>query len=270
MLSFHEPPRRTFVSDTFGGKYYTDAENRWIDRIVASIEQLDEIYSGEVLEYKAALAYYALSQSCLVKRPFNLFHRSNLYLRTSEVARSFGNKTTWDRPFESLFKRFVDEVNGFIFSNGQHNIATNQDGFSLDDTKYDLVYIDPPYFSKDRSPVECDYSRMYHFLEGLANYDSWSTLIDYNSLNLHFRENGYRWPEKNSILDRFDKLLGKLSKSIIVLSYKSPGIPTEEELVSMMRKHKRNVQVNRLPYRYALRKTREKTSKDIELLIIGR
>lgn len=269
LLSFREPPRRTFVSNTFRGKYYTDAENLWIDCMVAGIERLNEIYSGRVLKYKVALAYYALFQSCLVKRPFNLFHRNNLYLRTSEVARSFGNKTTWDKPFGSLFKKFVDEINGFVFSNGEHNMATNQDGFLLDHTKYDLVYIDPPYFSRGRSPVECDYSRMYHFLEGLANYDSWSHLIDYNSLNLHFGENGYRWPEKNSILSRFDQLFDRLSRSIIVLSYKSPGIPREEELVSMMRKHKRNVQVNRLPYRYALRKSRGKKSQNFELLIIG-
>lgn len=269
LLSFRESPSRTFVSNTFRGKYYTDAENFWIDCMMASIERLNEIYSGQVLQYKVALAYYALFQSCLVKRPFNLFHRNNLYLRTNEVARSFGNKTTWDKPFESLFKKFVNEINGFVFSNGEHNTATNLDGFLLDDMRCDLVYIDPPYFSRDRSLVECDYGRMYHFLEGLANYDIWDDLIDYKSLNLHFKDNGYRWPEKNSVLDRFDKLLGKLSRSIIVLSYKSPGIPTEEELVSIMRKHKRDVQVNRLPYQYALRKSREEKSQDFELLIIG-
>ena len=59
-------------------------------------------------------------------------------------------------------------------------------------------------------------------------------------------------------------------KSIIVLSYKSPGIPKEEELTSIMQKYKQNVQVHRLPYRYALRKAGEELSQNFELLIIGR
>jgi adenine-specific DNA methylase len=269
LLSFRESPSRAFVSNTFRGKYYTDAENLWIDCVMASIGRLNEIYSGQVLQYKVALAYYALFQSCLVKRPFNLFHRNNLYLRTNEVARSFGNKTTWDKPFEELFKKFVDEINGLVFSNGESNTATNRDGFLLDGVTCDLVYIDPPYFSKGRPLVECDYGRMYHFLEGLASYNIWDDLIDYGSLNLHFKDNGYRWPEKNSILDRFDRLLDKLPRSIVVLSYKSPGIPKEEELISLVRNHKRNVQVNRLPYQYALRKPAREKGQNFELLIIG-
>ena len=80
-----------------------------------------------------------------------------------------------------------------------------------------MVYIDPPYFSKDRSPVECDYSRMYHFLEGIANYDIWNDLIDYRSLNLHLKENGYGWPEKTKVVDKFEQLFSMLSESIIIL-----------------------------------------------------
>jgi hypothetical protein len=45
-------------------------------------------------EYKRAIAYSALCQACLAKRPYNLFHRANLYMRTQDVERSFGNKTT--------------------------------------------------------------------------------------------------------------------------------------------------------------------------------
>ena len=85
-----------------------------------------------------------------------MFHRNNLYLRTSEVSRSFGNKTTWDTPFEIFFRRFSEEINDLIFSNGRQNYAINEDAFGMDNHDYDLVYIDPPYFSKNRSPVACD------------------------------------------------------------------------------------------------------------------
>jgi adenine-specific DNA methylase len=259
-----------FIYNTFKGIYFTDDENSWLDLVNHNIVNLCKKYSGQILEYKRAIAYYALFQSCMVKRPFNLFHRNNLSIRTADVERRFGNKTTWDKPFEIFFRKFANEANSLVFSNGKRNRAKNEDAFQINEVDYDLVYIDPPYFSKDRSPVECDYSRMYHFLEGIANYDTWNDLIDYKSLNLHFKENGYRWPEKNKVLDKFEQLFSMLSKSIIILSYKSPGIPKEEELTSIMRKYKQNVQVYRLPYRYALRKAEEELSQNFELLIIGR
>ncbi len=82
-----------FVQDMFADIYFTDQENAWIDQTITNIRQLAD-------PYKFALAFFALCQSCLVKRPYNLFHRKNLYIRFAEVDRSFGNKTSWDRPFE--------------------------------------------------------------------------------------------------------------------------------------------------------------------------
>jgi adenine-specific DNA methylase len=69
----------TFIQDTFSDIYYTDEENRWLDIIIQNIES--ELHDF----YKKALAYYALFQSCIIKRPYNLFHRKNLYMRTSDV-----------------------------------------------------------------------------------------------------------------------------------------------------------------------------------------
>ncbi|MEW6088570.1 MAG: DNA adenine methylase [bacterium] len=77
----------TFVYDTFKDIYFTDEENHWIDMVVTNINLMDDLY-------KKAIAFFALCQSCIIKRPFNLFHRKNLYLRFSEVERNFGNKVT--------------------------------------------------------------------------------------------------------------------------------------------------------------------------------
>jgi len=104
----------TFVYDTFKDIYFTDEENQWIDIVVTNIGQLKNLY-------KKALAYYSLFQSCIIKRPFNLFHRKNLYLRFSDVERNFGNKTTWDTPFEAHFRKFIAEVNQAVFYNGWQN-----------------------------------------------------------------------------------------------------------------------------------------------------
>ncbi|MCC7353873.1 MAG: DNA adenine methylase, partial [Anaerolineae bacterium] len=75
-----------FVQDTFSDIYFTDDENAWIDRTITNIRQLRD-------PYKFALAFFALCQACIIKRPYNLFHRRNLYIRFAEVERTFGNKT---------------------------------------------------------------------------------------------------------------------------------------------------------------------------------
>ncbi len=269
LIEFRKYDNRTFIQDNFKDIYYTDEENKWLDSIIGNIGELENMFVGPTLEYKKALAYYALFQSCLVKRPFNLFHRKNLYLRVAQVKRRFGNKTTWEKPFDILYKQFAEEINRYVFSNGRDNKAINRDAFAIDKNVYDLIYIDPPYFRMYGSTPSPDYSRMYHFLEGIANYGTWDSLIDYKSLNLHFKEDGYSWPEKNKVADKIEQLFSKLSKSIVVLSYKSPGIPNEEELIALMGKYKQNVQVHRLPYRYALSKSKDNQSQNYELLIIG-
>ncbi|MFQ5486329.1 MAG: MerR family transcriptional regulator, partial [Desulfobacterales bacterium] len=86
----------TFIHDAFHDIYFTDEENAWLDMVIRNVQFLKN-------RYKQALAYYALFQACIIKRPYNLFHRKNLYIRTAEVKRSFGNKITWDTPFAVHF-----------------------------------------------------------------------------------------------------------------------------------------------------------------------
>jgi adenine-specific DNA methylase len=269
LLNFNGTQHETFIENTFKDMYYTDEENRWIDCLHRNIFRLNRRYAGSTLKYKRALAYYALFQSCLVKRPFNMFHRNNLYLRTAEVPRSFGNKTTWDTPFEILFRKFTKEINNLVFSNSQQNFAYNKDAFEVCNSNYDLVYIDPPYFAKTRSPLASNYMRMYHFLEGISRYNDWVNLIDYNSLTLHLKDYNNHWSIKSQLVEVFDRLFSRFADSIIIFSYKSPGIPTEEELTFLISKYKKNVSINKLPYYYALNKSNGKPQQNIELLMIG-
>ena len=103
----------TFIEDTFHDVYYTDEENRWLDRVTYKIRSMQD-------HYKQAMAYFAIFQSCIIKRPYNLFHRKNLYVRLQEVNRSFGNKKTWDTPFPVHFKKFVNEINAASFDSGKN------------------------------------------------------------------------------------------------------------------------------------------------------
>jgi adenine-specific DNA methylase len=245
-----------FVYRTFAGIYFTDEENSWIDRTVTNIRQLED-------PFKFSLAFFALCQSCIIKRPYNLFHRKNLYLRLANIERSFGNKKTWDRPFEDWFRTFSYEANEAVFDNGQRNTAVSFDAADVPG-EYDLVYIDTPYISGRGVPV--DYRAFYHFLEGLAMYDEWNRHIDWRSRHRRLKPQPTPWTDKSSVYAAFERLFRRYQDSILVISYRSDGIPSESALVSLLRRYKRDVRVEHYgAYKYALSTNAESR----EILLIG-
>jgi len=244
-----------FVYETFRDIYYTDEENKWLDIVVQNIRRINNVY-------KKALSYYALFQACLVKRPFNLFHRRNLYIRFADVKRSFGNKATWDRPFEEHFIDFINEVNYLVYDNGKDNKAYNLDVFDVEGD-FDLIYIDPPYTSS--KGVSVDYLNFYHFLEGLADYENWKDKINFRTINKRFYKNNNPWNDKHKIRGQFRKLFEKFRDSILVISYRSDGIPSIEQIVSDVKLFKKQVRVYTFDnYKYVL-----SNGRTSEVLIVG-
>lgn len=233
-----------FIRRTFKGIYFTDHENAWLDTVCQNIRQVED-------EYKRALAYYALFQACIIKRPYNLFHRANLYMRTNDVERSFGNKTTWDRPFESHFKDFALEGTRAVFDSGIRCTSLNKDVFDLD-ANFDLVYIDTPYMN--RNGVGPDYFHFYHFLEGLADYDGWERRIDWSKKHLPLKSVGRCvWLDRRMVLGAFDSLFEKFNQSILVISYRTDGIPTPEQLLCALHRHGRKIKnFSHTSYKYVL------------------
>jgi adenine-specific DNA-methyltransferase len=245
-----------FIQDTFHDIYFTDEENAWLDRTITNIRQLTD-------QYKFALAFYALAQACIIKRPYNLFHRKNLYMRLAEVDRSFGNKTSWDTPFEEWFRTFAEEANQAVFENDQQNRALNLDALQVPG-EHDLVYVDTPYISK--RGVGVDYRDFYHFLEGLTMYDEWPSHVDYRSKHRRLKRQKSEWTDKKQIARAFDCLFERYQESIVVVSYRSDGIPSIPELVSILKRYKANVRVEHFgQYKYAL----STNHKSKEVLLIG-
>jgi adenine-specific DNA methylase len=191
LLQKHSISYNHFIANTFQNIYYTDEENQWLDMVTQNIFNLD-------CEYKKSIAFWALFQSCIIKRPYNLFHRKNLHIRTANVQRSFGNKTTWDKPFEHFFQKFILEANQAIFSNSYSHQAYCQDILHLSIPKPDLVYIDSPYIPQKGSKTT--YHDFYHFLNGLTNYYHWKQQIDYSSKNLKLISPYSIWEDKKNII----------------------------------------------------------------------
>lgn len=245
-----------FISRTFDGIYFTSDENRWLDGIVPAIRALDN-------EFERAIALYSLYQACLVKRPYNLFHRRNLSLRTADVPRSFGNKATWEKPFTDHFLRFAAEANRCVFDNGRANRATCLDAMDLPADENDLVYLDPPYVSAKGSAV--DYHQFYHFLEGLTGFDDWPGAVDFSSKHRRLIPRPNPWSDRRTIRAAFDDLVDKHRRSTIAISYRSDGIPSIDDLAALLRRHGKTVRIERREdYRYVL----SKAATD-EVLVIG-
>lgn len=251
-----------FIRNTFKGIYFTDDENEWIDKTVARIRSLN------ASPYKQALMYYGLFQSCLVKRPFNLFHRRNLYVRFAKIDRQFGNKTTWDRPFSELFPAFCGEVNSFVFKGGKRCRAVCYDALEIPVGAYDLVYIDPPYLKKDRWTDS--YLSYYHFLEGLCRYEEWNSLIDYETPNLRMKvAPGDVWGDCNARIKALDALFENFKTSTLVISYKRFGVPSIDTLLRMLKKHGRTVRSYTRHYKYALNHQNGEADLNREVLLIS-
>lgn len=255
----------TFIQDTFRGIYYLDRENRWLDMVSLNIEKLSEKYEGQILRKKTALAYHILFQACLCKRPFNLFHRKNLYLRTANIKRSFGNKKTWDTSFETLFIRFHKEILQKVFSNSLNNKAVCEDIMKLKNGNFDLVYLDPPYTRPDKRYPK-DYHALYHFLEAMVDYRNWPQKIDWDTKNRRLTNEKNEWA-RNSVEKNFDRLFEKFQDSIIVVSYGHPGTPSIQEIKELLQQFKPKIDIVRREYKYKLNHNNRDEMQ--EVLIIG-
>ncbi|MBQ7942372.1 MAG: DNA adenine methylase [Muribaculaceae bacterium] len=245
-----------FIEKTFKDIYFTDDENKWLDIVVTNIRNMNNIY-------KQAIAYFALFQSCIIKRPYNLFHRKNLYVRLQDVDRSFGNKKTWDTSFETHFRKFVDEANNAVFDNGQNCSSMNLNVFDIE-PDYDFVYIDTPYLNE--CGVGVDYADFYHFLSGIVDYENWYSLIDYNSKHLRLFREPNEWNKADSIHLAFEKLFMKFRNSVMAISYRSNGIPSIKELVVILERLGKKVEIHQSgEMKYVL-----STKHSNEILIVAR
>lgn len=254
-------PRSGTVAKNFKDIFFLPSEDEWIDGFAALIGEM------EISEADRSLLHYLLYQSCLKKRPFNLFHRSNLAIRTaSDVTRSFGNATTWEKTFREHMSQSLAELLAYRRDRLPPATVLPSGDVSLLKPGYDLVYLDPPYVSAEERRNRDNYWRRYHFLEGLSRYGEWSGLIEPGSSIGMMREPAHftDWSRKKHFKEKLFDLIDRHKASTVVLSYVKAAYPDDAIIREFFESKFARVTVHSTEHSHAL-----SGSKRRELLYIG-
>ncbi len=221
----------TFISKTFKGLYFNDEDNSFLDNLVANINLMED-------NYKKSIAYAAITRACMKKRPRGIF--------TYTGNRYDDGRRDLQLSLKEHFLENIDNFNNAIFDNGQKNISFNEDVFNLN-VDVDLVYFDPPYLT---SKSDNDYVRRYHFVEGLIK--NWNGVeIDPTTKTKKFKKYPSPFDSKSTVNEALDKLFDKFKKSILVVSYSSNSIPSKEEMIEILERHKSHVELMEIDYKYS-------------------
>lgn len=226
-------PTDDFVSDTFKGLYYTDEENHLIDVLRTHIKDIED-------PYQRAIAMTALIRACTKKRPRGIF--------TYTGHRYDDGRKDLKKTLAEQFLEAVKAVNDAVFDNHQQNKSIRSDALLLETNHPDLVYMDPPYYS----PLsDNEYVRRYHFVEGLA-CDWQGVTMQEHTKTKKFKSYPTPFSSRTGAADAFDKLIRRFKDSILIISYSSNSQPTKEEMLKILGRYKKNVEVVPVDYRYSI------------------
>jgi len=249
-LFLNNPNASRFVQDTYANLYYSDADNAVIDLVRSNIKKIKN-------NQKRAVAMSALIRACLKKRARGIFTYTGL--------RYDDGRADLRMSMEEQIRNATQLVNAAVFDNGQENHARHGDAMTTR-FKADLVYIDPPYYS----PLsDNEYVRRYHFVEGLAR--NWEGVdMQWHTKTRKFKSYPTPFSSRVGAADAFDKLFSRLRDSILLVSYSSNSLPNREEIISMMSKYKKHVEVIDIDYRYSFANQKNSTRNKVqEYLFVG-
>jgi len=252
LLEFKKPVDH-YVERTFKDLYFSDEDNRLIDILRANIKGVRNMY-------KRAIAMSALIRACLKKRPRGIF--------TYIGHRYDDGRKDLKMSFRSQFVDAVADINASVFDNNKKNKSRHGDAMTLRSRETGLVYIDPPYYS----PLsDNEYVRRYHFVEGLAR--DWKGVeIQEHTITKKFKSYPTPFSTRNGAAVAFDHLFRKFKNNILIVSYSSNSLPTQDEMVSIMSKYKK-VEVVPVNYKYSFgthgHKVGKNKNKVQEYLFVG-
>ena len=98
------------------------------------------------------------------------------------------------------------------------------------------------------------------------DYDNWVAKIDFSKKHKPLKKEDTKFNNLSS-LDRISAIVEKFQESKIAISYGDPGTPTIDEIKSLLKGYKKNIEVFDIEYSYKL--NRKNGSALREVLIIA-
>jgi adenine-specific DNA methylase len=221
-----------FIERTFADRYFNSDDNHFLDNLWVNIQKLNS-------PMKSSLALAAACRAAMKKRPRGIF--------TFTGMKGWDGRKDLRMSMREQFLSAVAQFNGAVFSNRRKNRALCKDIFTVDPKGYDLVYIDPPYVSRFS---DSDYTRRYHFIEGYCSYWKDAEILS-NTLTKKIRSYQTDFSTKARAFDAFQRLFNQFRNATLVISYSSNGIPSEKQMISLLKEYKREVEVHKIPHLYS-------------------
>lgn len=243
-----------FVTKTFDGLYFEHSDNELIDSMRVGISRIRN-------PYQRSIAMAALVRACLKKRPRGIFTYTGM--------RYNDGRKDLRLSFPEQYLAAVEALNRAVFDNGMKSVSRWGDALSVMPRKDALVYIDPPYYSPYS---DNEYVRRYHFVEGLVrNWDG--VTIQSETLTKKFKSYPTPFSSREGAHQAFDGLFRRHRKSVLLVSYSSNSLPTMDEMIDLMSRYKRRVEVVPVAHTYSFgnQSTRvgDNNNRVLEYLFVG-
>ena len=248
---FAGEPKRGFMYRHYSDVFYFPEECMELDQYHANIQALSS-------EYKAALAFTLMRRAMIRKMPYSRFTipwDKIKQLRDEEYSyEKYKRKRAYhNESFQHHFVHSLKAYNEAIFDNGTDCKAYNEDVFqAIDRIDADLIYLDPPY-----AGTMNDYFKFYgvidEYIEGRKIPPFENNFVD-----------------KKTVLELFNKLFAKLGKyKYWMLSYNNTSYPTQEQMIELLQRYVRKIEVFEKPHTYQIT-GKEKKKDNTEYLFLVR
>lgn len=226
---------RDFVRRTFDGVFFTEDDRAFIDTAWSNIATLEGI--------KKDVALAALMLSASRKQPRGVFTISG------DLSHYDDGRRDLRMPLKQHFLEHAQSYNNIVFKTGLHHRAFKGDTLALNESEFDIVYLDPPYAPPSD---DADYTKRYHFLEGLADYwDDGNGPIMHNTKTKKIPKRHSSYANKLTAAGALQTTFEKFAPAkAIVVSYSSNSVPGMDWMLRELQAIKRNVEVKEVPHTY--------------------
>ncbi|GAA1872561.1 hypothetical protein GCM10009715_19240 [Paeniglutamicibacter psychrophenolicus] len=225
---------RDFIQRTFDGVFFTADDRVFLDSAWSHIAQLE----GQTKD----MALAALILSAARKQPRGVFTISG------DLSHYDDGRRDLRTPLREHFVEHAAKYNDTAFGGGLEHRAIKGDTLSLEETEYDIVYMDPPY----APPTDdADYTKRYHFLEGLSDYWAAGEIMqNTKTKKIPKRHSAFanKLTASDALRATFQKFAGARA---LVVSYSSNSVPGLEWMTTELGKVKSSVEVREVPHTYS-------------------